>query len=55
LERRYNVTIVNKNEKLANEKFNASFSDEPIEKVMSYFNEIHGINYTIKNDQILIK
>ena len=55
LERRYNVTIINKNEKLANEKFNASFSDESIEKVMSYFNDIHGINYTIKDDQILIK
>lgn len=55
LERRYNVTIINQNEKLANEKFNASFSDESIEKVMSYFNDIHGINYTIKNNQILIK
>ena len=55
LERRYNVTIVNQNEKLANEKFNASFSDESIEKVMSYFDDIHGINYTIKNNQILIK
>ncbi len=55
LERRYNVTIVNKNEKLANEKFNASFKDESIENVMSYFNDIHGINYTIKNNQILIK
>lgn len=55
LERRYNVTIVNKNEKLANERFNASFNEESIEKVMSYFNDIHGINYTIKNNQILIK
>ncbi len=55
LERRYNVTIVNKNEKLANEKFNASFKEESIENVMSYFNDIHGINYTIKNNQILIK
>ncbi|WP_394772727.1 FecR family protein [Flavobacterium sp.] len=55
LERRYNVTIVNKNEKLASEKFNASFNDESIEKVMSYFNDIHGIHYTIKNNQILIK
>lgn len=55
LERRYNVTIINKNEKLANEKFNASFKEESIEKVMSYFNDIHGINYTIKNNQILIK
>ncbi|WP_426483286.1 FecR family protein [Flavobacterium sp. 2] len=55
LERRYNVTIVNKNEKLANEKFNASFKEESIENVMSYFNDIHGINYTIKDNQILIK
>jgi hypothetical protein len=55
LERRYNVTIINKNEKLANERFNASFKEESIEKVMSYFNDLHGINYTIKNNQILIK
>lgn len=55
LERRYNVTIINKNEKLANEKFNASFKEESIENVMSYFNDIHGIQYTIKNNQILIK
>ncbi|MDP5198589.1 FecR family protein [Flavobacterium sp. DG2-3] len=54
LERRYNVTIINKNEKLANEKFNASFKEESIENVMSYFNDVHGINYTIKNNQILI-
>jgi hypothetical protein len=54
LERRYNVTIINKNEKLANERFNASFKEESIENVMSYFNDIHGINYTIKNNQILI-
>ncbi|KIA87058.1 FecR family protein [Flavobacterium sp. AED] len=55
LERHYNVTIVNQNKKLANEKFYASFGDEPIEKVLSYFNDVHGINYTIKNNEILIK
>lgn len=55
LERRYNVTIETQNTKLANEKFNASFGDEPIEKVLSYFNDVYGIKYTIKNDQILIK
>lgn len=55
LERHYNVTIVNQNEKLSNEKFNASFGDEPIAKVLSYFNEIHGINYTLKNNEVLIK
>jgi transmembrane sensor len=55
LERHYNVTIVNQNTKLSNEKFNASFGDEPIAKVLSYFNEIHGINYTLKNNEVLIK
>ena len=55
LERRYNVTIETQNTKLANEKFNASFGDESIEKVLSYFNDVYGIKYTIKNDQILIK
>lgn len=55
LERHYNVTIVNQNSKLSNEKFNASFGDEPIAKVLSYFNEIHGINYTLKNNEVLIK
>lgn len=55
LERHYNITIVNQNSKLSNEKFNASFGDEPIAKVLSYFNEIHGINYTLKNNEVLIK
>jgi ferric-dicitrate binding protein FerR (iron transport regulator) len=55
LERHYNVIIVNQNKKLANEKFHASFGDEPIEKVLSYFNDVHGISYTIKNNEILIK
>jgi hypothetical protein len=55
LERHYNVTIVNQNSKLSNERFNASFGDEPIEKVLSYFNEIHGIHYIQKNNEVLIK
>lgn len=55
LERHYNVTIVNQNGKLSEERFNASFGDEPIEKVLSYFNEIHGIHYTLKNNEVLIK
>ena len=55
LERRYNITITNQNSKLANEKFNASFKDEPIGKVLSYFNDVYGINYTVKNNNVLIK
>lgn len=55
LERRYDVTITNYNEKLANEKFNASFKNEPIEKVLSYFNDLHGISYTKNKKHIIIK
>lgn len=55
LERRYNVTIINRNVLLANEKFNASFKDEPIEKVLGYFNDAYGITYTVKNNFIIIK
>lgn len=55
LERRYDVTITNKNSRLANEKFNASFKEEPIEKVLSYFNDVYGIQYTITNKQVTIK
>jgi hypothetical protein len=55
LERQYDVTITNKNSRLANEKFNASFKEEPIEKVLSYFNDVYGIKYTITNKQVTIK
>lgn len=55
LERRYNVTIVNQNNKLADGKFYATFDDESLDKVLSYFNEIHGLNYTIKDNQVTIK
>lgn len=55
LERHYNITITNQNKQLENEKFNASFKNEPIEKVLSYFNELHGLRYTIAKDKITIK
>jgi ferric-dicitrate binding protein FerR (iron transport regulator) len=55
LERRYNVTITNLDSKLANEKFNASFKDEPIDKVLGYFKELHGFTYTINKNKILIQ
>lgn len=56
LERHYNVSIETQNTKLENELFNASFkNNESIEKVLSYFNDVYGIKYTLKNDQILIK
>ena len=54
LERRYNVQIENKNKELGEEIFNASFNDVPIEKVLSYFNDTHKINYTIADNKVII-
>lgn len=54
LERHYDVTIVNKNIKLSEEKFSASFKDQSIVKVLSYFSEIQGFNFKVTNKQILI-
>jgi transmembrane sensor len=55
LERRYDVIIINKNNKLANEKFNASFGDKPLEKVLTYFEDVYGFSYTTKDNVITIK
>ena len=55
LERHYNVVIVNQNNKFAGERFNASFGDESVEKVLSYFKDVYGIKYTIKNNTVTIQ
>ncbi|MDI1256565.1 MAG: FecR family protein [Flavobacterium sp.] len=55
LERHYDVVITNNDMKLSDEKFNASFGDQPIEKVLGYFSEIHAFNYTVKDKEIIIK
>lgn len=54
LERHYNVVIVNNNEALSNEQFAASFDIETIEQVLKSFNANYAIDYTIKNNQIII-
>lgn len=54
MERHYNVKITANNIELANEKFNASFRNEPIEKILEYFKITYNINYTIENNKILI-
>ncbi|MDM1384379.1 DUF4974 domain-containing protein [Myroides marinus] len=54
LERNYNVQIVNNNKKLGSTVFNASFNNNTIEEVLDYFNEILKINYTIKDNKIII-
>jgi len=54
MQRHYNVEIVNNNNVLASEKFNASFRNEPIEKILEYFKVTYDINYTINNNKIII-
>ncbi|MCC9041964.1 DUF4974 domain-containing protein [Myroides sp. M-43] len=55
LERTYNVEIVNKNKNLETTVFNASFNNNTIEEVLVYFNEVLAIEYTIKDNKIIIK
>ncbi len=54
LERNYNVKIENRNTALGKEVFNASFNKIKIDSVLSYFNEVHKINFTITEDKISI-
>lgn len=54
LERHYNVTIINNNQLLAKEEFGASFDFETIEQVFESFNVNFKIEYTIKDNQIII-
>jgi ferric-dicitrate binding protein FerR (iron transport regulator) len=55
LERVYNVTIVSDNKALDKEVFNASFNNETIENILSYFKDSYKISYTIENNIIYIK
>ncbi|MFD0990063.1 FecR family protein [Mariniflexile jejuense] len=54
MERQYNVEITNNNTVLTNEKFNASFRNEPIEKILDYFKITYNVNYSINQNKILI-
>ena len=54
MERHYNVIIVNENEKLSKEKFNASFAEEPIERILDYFQVTYGIDYSVNDNTIII-
>lgn len=55
LERHYNITIENNNTALANERFNASFKNEPVANVLGYFKELHDFNYAINKNKVTIK
>jgi ferric-dicitrate binding protein FerR (iron transport regulator) len=56
LERQYNVVILNNNEKLAHETFNATIETdhENIEQVLRYFNKVYQIDYRIIDNKIII-
>ena len=54
LQRYYNITIINNNETLGGEIFNASFNNESIDKVLSYFNDSYNIDYTVKDNIVYI-
>ncbi len=54
LERHYNVKIINNNEQLNKEVFNASFKQESIDIVLSYFSDSYNIKYTIEENTIYI-
>lgn len=54
LERIYNVTIISKNPDFSQEIFNASFDNETIENILSYFKDSYHMNYSIENNIIYI-
>ncbi|MAU15123.1 MAG: anti-sigma factor [Muricauda sp.] len=54
LERHYNIQIVNTNAELGEEVFNARFDNVGIEEVLGYFNDIHDIDFSIDNNQVII-
>ena len=54
LERHYDVKIVNNNAKLASAKFNASFGEMPIHKILDYFKGEYHIDYTVINESEII-
>jgi hypothetical protein len=54
LQRSFNIEINNSNEELGNEVFNATFDNKSIDEILSYFKEIHHVNYNIENNSIFI-
>lgn len=55
LERHYNISIENKNEVFEKETFNASFGNQPIDKVLENMKTMYGIEYTITGNKVIIK
>lgn len=55
LERRFNVSILNENDKLEDEVFTAKFNNETLEQILNAFKSNYEFNYSIDNHTILIK
>ncbi|AOR28473.1 anti-sigma factor [Formosa sp. Hel1_33_131] len=54
LERHYNVKIINTNEQLNKEVFNASFNEDTIEVILIYFQNSYNLEYKIEKNTIYI-
>lgn len=54
LERHYDVVIINNNKRLSSEKFNASFGDDPLIKVLENLKTTYHIDFKIDKNQITI-
>lgn len=54
LERVYNITIVNRDSDFSKEVFNASFNNETIEDILSYFKDSYDMDYIIEDNIIYI-
>ncbi|MCK0159213.1 FecR family protein [Allomuricauda sp. F6463D] len=54
LERHYNIEIENTNSELGEEVFNARFDNVEIKEVLGYFNDIHNIEFSINDNQVII-
>lgn len=55
LERRYNVVIKNSNSDLDEQLFDATFDIETIDQVLESFNKSYAIEYTIVENEVIIK
>mgnify|MGYP003663535376 FL=1 len=55
LQRHYNVNIINNNSHLEEQLFDATFDIETIDEVLESFNKSWAIDYTILDNEVIIK
>ncbi|MCG8318534.1 MAG: FecR domain-containing protein [Cytophagales bacterium] len=55
LERKYNVTIENRNKELEEQLFDATFDIETIDKVLESFSKSFAIDYSIIDNEVIIE